>query len=361
MALPALSLPLILFIALSAAAAPLDAFLAPIADTYAANSDIVNVTQTPDAATCAAACLLNPLCVSFNYCGTSCGLSGFSMAYRPAAGPCALYTRIRPRNDTHILQAVPWAATSPPPMSVTLGAAGLLGAAYVEHHDTYLAVRSPLDMLFFFYDRAKKPAPNGSFCFGWDDWIKSSAAGNFLMGAGSYLQWATDAQLQQNVQLVVDGIVELQEPDGWIMAFNETDIDADNLPDYCSSWLARGLLDAHRSGTRGALAIARQHISLFNNHSRLAWFLPQNGGPAPVQPYPSGFNNATNGGYGTANGHMIYIEYQGMIKHSLMALTEAGTQADIDILEELYVEDWWLRALLAGDEYHAIWHRQFFR
>lgn len=29
---------------------------------------------------------------------------------------------------------------------------------------------------------------------------------------------------------------------------------------------------------------------------------------------------------GQATGHMIYIQFQGMIKHTLMALSEAGTQ-----------------------------------
>ena len=68
----------------------------------------------------------------------------------------------------------------------------------------------------------------------------------------------------------------------------------------------------------------------------------------------------TSGGFGQASGHMIYIQYQGIIKHTLMALSGAGTQADIDIVQDLYQEDWWLSALLARDPYHAIWHRQFF-
>jgi hypothetical protein len=49
-----------------------------------------------------------------------------------------------------------------------------------------------------------------------------------------------------------------------------------------------------------------------------------------------------------------------MIKHTLMALSEVGTQADVDIVRNQYQEDWWLAALLAGDPFHAIWHRTFF-
>jgi hypothetical protein len=51
---------------------------------------------------------------------------------------------------------------------------------------------------------------------------------------------------------------------------------------------------------------------------------------------------------------------KGMIKHTLMALSEAGTQADIDIIEQHYQEDWWLHALLNNDLFHGVWHRQFF-
>ena len=50
-----------------------------------------------------------------------------------------------------------------------------------------------------------------------------------------------------------------------------------------------------------------------------------------------------------------------MIKHTLMALSSKGTQADVDIVAEHYQEDWWLRALLEQDAFHGVWHRQFFR
>jgi hypothetical protein len=297
----------------AAAASPLETFLPPLEGVYAANADCAPVTQTTDIVTCAQQCLDNKECVSFNVCvngtGFRCGLQSFSMGYRPAiSAPCALYTRIRPRNDSRSVQAIPWAATSPAPGNVALDADALIGKTFILHHDLYLSVRSPQDMLYWFYERAKKPIPAGAQCFGWDGWIKGSATGNYLMGAGSYLQWAEDATLRENVRTVVDGIVSLQESNGWVWAFNESDIDTDNYPDYCASWVTRGLLDAHRAGIAGALDINRQAISIFNNHSKLAWFLPQNGGPNPVQPYPSGFNNATNGGFGNGPGHMIYIE-----------------------------------------------------
>ncbi len=55
----------------------------------------------------------------------------------------------------------------------------------------------------------------------------------------------------------------------------------------------------------------------------------------------------------------VLICSAGTIKHTLMAMSPAGTAADVDIARGLYEEDWWLRALIAGD-LTAIWHRQFF-
>lgn len=57
---------------------------------------------------------------------------------------------------------------------------------------------------------------------------------------------------------------------------------------------------------------------------------------------------------------MIYIQFQGMIKHTLMARSALGVQADLDIVRDLLQEEWWLRALLDGDLYRGLWHRTFF-
>lgn len=341
---------------------PLDSFLPPLVGSCALNADLIPVTQQPDIASCASLCLSTSGCISFNACvngtGIRCGASGYSMAYDvTSASECSLYTRIQPRNDSPVTQSVQWNAHAPSFGSVTLSS-GLLGDSFTNHYQTYLLVRDPEDMLVFFAERANKPS-NGK-CFGWDMWIKGSATGNFLMGAGSYLQWAKDDTLRARVQSVVDGITSYQEPNGWMFAFNESDIGTDNLPDYCKSWLMRGLIDASNAGINGALDIGRSGLSYFNNHSQLAFFLPQNGGPNPVEPYPAGFDNKTHGGYGQPSGHMIYIEYQGMIAHTLMAQTEKGTQADIDIVQRLYIEEWWIQALIDRDPFHAIWHRQFF-
>lgn len=281
------------------------------------------------------------------------------MSFVPAAAAqCAWYRRSIPRNDVRVTQAIPW-QLQVPTSGVTLAPGSPLAVGFAGNLD-YLNSRDPLDMLYFFAERAGVQNPPGK-CYGWGGWIRGSEAGNFLMGASNAIRWApNETRLMNNTRQVVDGIQGYAQPNGWAFAFDESEITYDNLPDYCASWVVRGLLDAHGAGVAGALETARAALSLFSNHSQLPFMLPQNGGPSPVQPYPSGFNNETSGGYGQASGHMIYIEYQGMIKHTLMALSEAGTQADLDIVAEHYQEDWWLQALLARDLYHAIWHRQFF-
>jgi len=355
---------LVVLFAASAESAAISAFLPPIGGAYASNADLQPAVTVSSAEECAAECLNTTIapCISFNLCGSgssfACGISGWSMAYGQASSStCSWYRRSVPRNDAPVTQAVPW-QLGVPTSGVALKS-GPLAQAFNGNLQLYLKTRDPLDMLHFFAQRAGVANPPGE-CFGWDGWILGSAAGNFLMGAGNALRWADDAELRSNTEAVVNGIKGYAEPDGWAFAFNESDIVADNLPDYCASWVTRGLLDSAGAGVPGALTLARSMISNFNNHTLLPFILPPNGGPSPVQPFPSGFNNKTNGGYGQAAGHMIYIEYQGMIKHTLMALSGAGTQADVGIIHEHYEEDWWLQALLASDAYHAIWHRQFF-
>lgn len=289
-------------LACAVAADPLASFQAPVPGVFASGGDLQPAipVATPDA--CAAACLaLGPGCVSMHVCtngtgGLACGVSGWSMAYTAVAAPtCTWYRRTTPRNDTAIAQAVPWALIVPT-RGVALTGPGPLAATFTTNVDTYLKVRDPLDMLFFFAQRAGVANPPGQ-CFGWGEWIKGSEAGNYLMGAGNALRFLNDSALAANVAAVVQGIAGYADPvTGWLWAFNESAIGDDNLPDYCASWVTRGLLAADMAGVPGALALARQSLSLFANHTSLPFFLPPNGGPDPVQPYPSGFNNQSSGG-----------------------------------------------------------------
>ena len=132
------------------------------------------------------------------------------------------------------------------------------------------------------------------------------------MGGGPFLKCAEDSELRANVQSAVDGMA-VSKPNGCTLAFNDSEIDSDNSHDYSAGWATRGLLDAHRAGILGARELNRAVVSLFHNHSRLAWFLPPNGGPEPYLPYPLGFDNVTDRGYGIGPGCIMYIRFQGVV------------------------------------------------
>jgi hypothetical protein len=147
---------------------------------------------------------------------------------------------------------------------------------------------TPLVQTRRFAVRAGVQNPPGK-CFGWGGWIPGSEAGAALMGMGNALRWTDNApNLAANAAQILSGIANYSQPNGWLFAFNESLISADNLPDYCAGWVTRGLLALAGQGDfPEALALARGQISVFNNHSLLPTFLPPNGGPNPVQPYPS--------------------------------------------------------------------------
>lgn len=44
-----------------------------------------------------------------------------------------------------------------------------------------------------------------------------------------------------------------------------------------------------------------------------------------------------------------YLIVQGLIHNTRMALSPVGTQADVDLLQKLYIEPWWLQGLIARD------------
>jgi hypothetical protein len=60
-------------------------------------------------------------------------------------------------------------------------------------------------MLHWFAWRATGVEPNTSQCFGWDKWIKGSATGNYLMGAGSALQWTEEPALRALQLILISG------------------------------------------------------------------------------------------------------------------------------------------------------------
>ena len=146
---------LLSLLAVSSGAAPLDAFLPPRPNLYAATSDLIPAAAAPDATACAQRCLdYGAACISFNLCtnGTSfaCGIQGWSISYEHGASPtCSWYRRVIARDDALVGQAIPWQLVAPAPRSVTL-LSGPLHTAFENNVAHYLHVRDPADMLYFF-------------------------------------------------------------------------------------------------------------------------------------------------------------------------------------------------------------------
>lgn len=289
--------------------------------------------------------------------GPQCQLSQYSRTFALLAGGDAdgtYYQKLQPRDDTPFgAQAVPF-ALDVPTGGVTLRG-GPLGAAF-DTGIEYLLGYSVDDLLFQFRKRAGLPQPPGAACIGWDcraDWIEGSLAGLFLMGAGGHLRWVEHPQLRSMMDQLIDGIENCTEADGWLSAYTQEKMATDEHPDYTTSWTVHGFLEAHIAGNPKALRMIRAHMNVFNNHSLIPSFLPPDGGnwpwAVPAGPFPPGINNKTSYTGSTLTGHTIYLIVQGLIHSTRMALSPVGTRADVALLENLYIEPWWLEALAARD------------
>lgn len=293
-----------------------------------------------------------------------CALSTYSRTYayqNTSATGQTYYQRLQPRNDSPAPRAVPYKLLVPT-SGVTLNG-GVLGAAS-DAAVKYLLRYNVDDLLFNFRKRAGLPNPGK--CWGWDchvDWIEGSPAGLFLMGAGGHLRWREIPELRAMMDALIDGIEECQEPDGWLSAYTQAKMATDEHPDYTTSWTVHGFLEAAIAGNPKALTMIRRHMNVFNNHSLIPSFLPPDGGNWPWQvpagPWPPGANNSTASGSGTMTGHTVYLIVQGIIHNTRMALSPVGTQADVDLVTNLYGEPWWLDALAARDE-TVVGHKLFF-
>lgn len=315
---------------------------------------------------CATFCLANSNCVSFSYTSvapTRCVISNYTMSYQlQNYSNYDYYLRVQPRNDTYIAAAVPYVLTVPT-SGVSLTGGPLLDA--FNANIIYLLRHNISDMMYWYNKRAGLPNPPDAKSFGWDNWVTGSYVAEFLMGSGGVLRFQENATLRALFNAAVAGIKKAQAADGFVMAFPEDQIWYDNLPDYTTSWVTHGLLEADIAGNPDALLLARQNIDWFNNNSYIPQFLPPVGGPAG-QPLPGGFPPAYNAnlstgcpGFGEATGHLIYMITQGMIHNTRMAQTRVGRQADVDILQKLFKEDWWLRQFIEGN-LSAVWQREWF-
>ena len=181
--------------------------------------------------------------------------------------------------------------------------------------------------------------------------LRGSVAGAFMMGSGGATRWAELPELRSRLEAVVGNISELQGEDGFAMAFPRNATNNHENPNYVQSWVTHGLLEADAGGVSGAAAVLRKHYDWFNYATDiLARMLPPLSGPPPHgQPFCSLDQRH--------DGHCVYLIYQGMIHNTRLASSSVGTARDIQVVQELYQEDWWLSGLAARNQ-SMIWQRE---
>jgi len=189
------------------------------------------------------------------------------------------------------------------------------------------------DLLRQFYERTGKIKdfkPTGSQAF-WEEDLAGSNAGRFLMGAGNTVRWIDHSELKRRINVVVDGIEECREPNGYIMAYPADTIFYSERAAYTRAWLTHGLLEAAYSGNPKALPMLRGYYDWFNEQP----FLPEM------------LRGVIQGG-------------QGMIANTRVGTSPVGKPADAQLIQRYFQEDAWLDGL-AKREKEQVWQYPYDR
>jgi len=219
-----------------------------------------------------------------------------------------------------------------PRTGVTLDG-GVFQTAMQNNIEYLLTSYSTDDLLRQFYERTGKVKnfkPTGSQVF-WEEDLAGSNAGRFLMGAANTTRWIDHPELRRRVNVVVDGIEECKQPNGYIMAYPEDTIFYSERAAYTRAWLTHGLLEAAYGGNEKALPMLRGYYDWFNQQA----FLPEM------------LRGAIQGG-------------QGMIANTRVGTSPVGKPADAQVIQRYYQEDAWLQGL-AKHEKEQVWQYPYDR
>ena len=66
------------------------------------------------------------------------------------------------------------------------------------------------------------PPRSGRHSYFWTAQLPGSSAGRFLMGASGTLRWMDNAPLKARLDSIIDVIDLCKEPDGYLMAYQES-------------------------------------------------------------------------------------------------------------------------------------------
>lgn len=228
----------------------------------------------------------------------------------------------------------------PDRLSVPTGGVALAGDSIflraMENNIAYLLESFSVDhMLYPFRVRAgwtNPPCGESQIKF-WDNQLRGSNAGRFLMGAGNTLRWIPHRELRQRMDAVVDGIAACQDPEGYIYPWPPeqmlrgapgTPWSAAQESNYARAWLTHGLIDAWLAGNERALPLARAGHDWFNHCQDL---------------------QALN---------TVAVWMQGQVASTRLYFTPVGKAEDLQVAEAWYVVDDWMDQLSARNP-DGIW------
>jgi DUF1680 family protein len=198
----------------------------------------------------------------------------------------------------------------------------------MENNITYLMSSFTFDELVRnFYLKAGKPLKplDQRLDTYWFSYLPGQEAGRFLMGAGNTLRWMENRELRRRMDEIVDVIDECKEPDGYIMAYPKDEIFDSEHGAYTRSWVTRGLIEAGYAGNRKAFPLLRAFYDWFNSSCYL----------------PEMLRRGSEG-------------YQGAILNTLMYFTPVGKPKDIQVFQEYFQGNYWMKQLAERDP-KAIW------
>jgi hypothetical protein len=246
-------------------------------------------------------------------------------------GECIHWDNIRAVTDPSTWNPAHFRAEAPR-TGVTLHG-GVFQTAMENNIAYLLNSYSTDDLLRQFYERTGKVRnfkPTGTQAF-WEEDLAGSNAGRFLMGAANTLRWLDNSELRRRMNVVVDGIEECRQPNGYIMAYPEDTFFYSERGAYTRAWVTHGLLEAAYTGNAKALPLLRGYYDWFNQQA----FLPE-----MLRGIPFGG--------------------QGAIANTRLCLSPVGTAADAQLVQRYYQEDSWLRGLANRDK-NQVWQYPYDR
>ena len=173
-------------------------------------------------------------------------------------------------------------------------------------------------IMYWFRVASGKPAPNAPYAYAdghFENNLFGQTAGMYLMGAGTALLWQEDVDLRNKMNSIVNELAEFMPEDGCLLPVRKSERFTLEYPNYVRAWLIFGLLAAGYAGNNKAFEIARKFGDWFNNSKELSMVKDMN------------------------------LGFQGILANTELYLSPAGKEADLDVAQKYYREDWWLKQL----------------